>query len=63
MFVEWGGLNNLKLNVTKMKDLIVDLRRQRTSLNAISINGIEVDIVSDCKYLGINIKLRSFNVH
>ena len=40
-----------KLNVTKMKELVVDFRKQRSHLNPFSTNGTEVDIVDECKYL------------
>ncbi|KAI3357942.1 hypothetical protein L3Q82_016336, partial [Scortum barcoo] len=40
-----GGLNHLQLNVTKMKELVVDFRKQRTRLNSVSIRSTEVDIV------------------
>ncbi|KAI3369549.1 hypothetical protein L3Q82_007759 [Scortum barcoo] len=43
-FVEWCGLNQLQLNVTKT-ELVVDFRKQRTRLNSVAIRGTEVDIV------------------
>ena len=52
-FVEWCGLNYLQL--TKTKKLVVDFRRQRTRPNPFSINGTEVDIVDEYKYLGVHI--------
>jgi len=54
-FVEWCGLNNLQLNITKTKELVVDFRKQRTHPKPVSIRGTEVDIVEEYKYLGVYI--------
>ena len=54
-FVDWFGLNHLQLNVTKTKELVVDFRKRRTRSNPFSINGTEVDIVDEYKYLGVHI--------
>ncbi|KAI3365289.1 hypothetical protein L3Q82_010384 [Scortum barcoo] len=54
-FVEWCGLNHLQLNVTKTKELVVDLRKQRTRLNSVVIRGTEADIVDSYKYLGVHL--------
>ena len=44
----------MQLNVGKTKELL-DLRRIKTPVNPVSIQEVSVDIVVDCKYLGVNI--------
>ncbi|KAK0155358.1 hypothetical protein N1851_002315 [Merluccius polli] len=53
LFALWCELNHLQLNVTKTKELVVDLRRKKTQGTPISIQGAPVDIVEDYKYLGV----------
>ncbi|CAN9510708.1 unnamed protein product [Ophioblennius macclurei] len=50
-FVTWCEQNHLQLNVTKTKELVVDLRRNKRSASPISIKGDTVDILEDFKYL------------
>ena len=52
-FVTWSELNHLQLNVTKTKELIVDLRRAKTPVTPVSIQGVPVDTVEEYKYLGV----------
>ena len=53
-FVTWSELNHLQLNVTKTKELIVDLRREKTAaVTPVSIQGVPVDTVEEYKYLGV----------
>ena len=47
------GVNHLQLNVTKTKELIVDLRRAKTTVTPVSIQGIPVDTVEVYKYPGV----------
>ena len=54
-FVTWCEQNHLQLNVAKTKELVVDLRRTKTPVTPVSIQGVSVDIVEDYKYLGIHI--------
>ncbi|KAI4889354.1 hypothetical protein NFI96_010285 [Prochilodus magdalenae] len=54
-FVAWCELNHLQLNVTKTKELVVDLRRDKAQVTHISIKGVGVDTVEDYKYLGVHI--------
>ena len=42
----------LQPNVSKTKELEVDLRRTKTHVTAISIQGVSVETVEDYKYLG-----------
>ncbi|XP_053296876.1 organic cation/carnitine transporter 2-like [Pleuronectes platessa] len=45
--------NFLQLNTTKPKELVVDLRRVRTPMIPVSIQGVSDDIVEEHKYLGV----------
>lgn len=54
-FVHWCELNQLKLNIQKTKELVVDLRRSRPPVTPLSIRGVDVEIVQDYKYLGVHI--------
>ncbi len=53
---EWCTENNLLLNVSKTKELIVDFRKKEAKTHKpVYINGAEVEQVSSFKLLGINI--------
>ena len=55
-FVGWCRLNNLQLNTSKTKEMVVDFRRKRTHLQPISIEGSDVKVVSRTfKYLGLQL--------
>ena len=49
-FVTWCEQSHLQLNMAKTKDLVLDLRRTKTPVTLISIQGVSVDIVEDYKY-------------
>ena len=52
----WCKENNLLLNVTKTKEMIMDFRRsKRTPHLPITINATPVEIVDSYKYLGVHI--------
>uniref|UniRef100_A0A3Q3MEX0 Reverse transcriptase domain-containing protein n=1 Tax=Labrus bergylta TaxID=56723 RepID=A0A3Q3MEX0_9LABR len=52
----WCADNNLLLNNSKTKEIIVDFRRERGSThNPIHINGMAVECVSSFKFLGTHI--------
>ena len=53
----WCQQNNLDLNVSKTKEMIVDLRRekQRSNNTPLWIYGTPVDRVSSYRYLGVYI--------
>uniref|UniRef100_A0A669E0D3 Reverse transcriptase domain-containing protein n=1 Tax=Oreochromis niloticus TaxID=8128 RepID=A0A669E0D3_ORENI len=52
---EWCVDNNLDLNTTKTKELVVDFRRRKSELQPVSINGECVERVSSFKFLGVHI--------
>ncbi|KAL7869777.1 hypothetical protein AOLI_G00137650 [Acnodon oligacanthus] len=54
-FVAWCERNHLQLNVTKTKELVVDMRRDKAPVTPLTIRGVSVDTVDDYKYLGMYI--------
>ena len=50
--VTWCGNNNLLLNVSKTKEMIIDFRKNKTSIEPIYINNTPVDQVNSFKFLG-----------
>ena len=52
-FSEWSSVNNMKLNVSKTKELRVCIPKLIPSFAPITIRGQEVDGVSDAKLLGV----------
>ena len=51
----WCQNNNLSLNVTKTKEMIVDYRKRRTEHAPIHIGGAVVEHVESFKFLGVHI--------
>ena len=49
---KWCNNNFLNLNVNKTKELVIDFRRKKNEKNPITINGSNVNIVQEYKYLG-----------
>lgn len=56
-FVEWSEHNHLHLNTTKTKEMGVDFRkgRKRTQSTPITIRGTEVEVVSNHRYIGVQL--------
>ena len=51
----WCQINNLSLNLTKTKEMIVDYRKRRTEHSPILIDGAVVEQVESFKFLGAHI--------
>ncbi len=51
----WCHNNNLSLNISKTKKLVVDFRRWTSKHPPITIDGTPVERVSSFKFLGVNI--------
>eukprot|EP00061_Rhincodon_typus_P010097 g34122.t1 len=47
--------NNLSLNISKTKELIIDFRKQGRAHASIYINGAEVEMVESIKFLAVTI--------
>ena len=52
-FVQWCKLNHLQLNTTKTKEMVVDFQRTKRAPLPVSIEGVNVEVVSTYKYLGV----------
>ena len=53
---DWCSENYLDLNVTKTKEMILDMREKQNSKTQVTINNSSVAIVSSYKYLGVIIQ-------
>ena len=63
-FVTWCERNFLNLNVKKTKELIINFRNNQSVLYPICVNGDDVEIVNEYKYLGTIIDSRlNWNVN
>uniref|UniRef100_UPI0037E88240 NLR family CARD domain-containing protein 3-like n=1 Tax=Semicossyphus pulcher TaxID=241346 RepID=UPI0037E88240 len=51
----WGRDNNLLLNTSKTKELIVDFTKKKTDIQPLHISGECVERVSDFRFLGVHI--------
>lgn len=52
---EWCMANNLALNASKTKELIIDFRIHNTSLTPLHVSGVYVERVLAFRFLGISI--------
>jgi hypothetical protein len=50
--VDWCDANNLVLNISKTKELVVDFRSKKTPIQPLVINDQEVEIVESFRFLG-----------
>ncbi|KAI4885165.1 hypothetical protein NFI96_024172 [Prochilodus magdalenae] len=57
-FVGWCHRNNLLLNTSKTKELVVDFRRARPLTQPVFIAGVEVEMVKTYRYLGLHLDER-----
>lgn len=55
-FAEWCCQNQLRLNIKKTKEMVIDFKKERTSISPVSIGSEDVEIVQSIKYLGVHIK-------
>ncbi len=53
--VEWCGANNLSLNVSKTKEVVMDFRRNSVDHPPLTIDSSTVERVSSTKFLGVHI--------
>jgi len=51
--LDWCGRNNLILNVSKTKEIIIDFRKNHPSHTPLIINNTEVEVVWSTKFLGV----------
>jgi len=54
-FVSWCEWNHLCINVGEMKELVIDFCRKAPHLTLVNIQGRDIEIVVDYKYLGVHL--------
>lgn len=54
-FVGWCRTNQLQLNTTKTKEMVVDFRMLATPVLPVTVDGVNVETVSTYKYLGLHL--------
>ncbi|KAI4890656.1 hypothetical protein NFI96_006888 [Prochilodus magdalenae] len=54
-FVSWCKLNQLQLNISKTKEMVVGFRKKRSPQAPVTIDGEEVEVVGTFKYLGVHL--------
>jgi len=52
-FVVWCHMNNLQLNTSKTKELVIDFGRDRHSPRPVLLGTEEAEVVKTYKYLGL----------
>ncbi|KAL0194752.1 hypothetical protein M9458_008324, partial [Cirrhinus mrigala] len=52
----WCGQNNLSVNTSKTKEVIIDFRRKKTYISQLYISGDGVERVPDFCFLGVNVE-------
>lgn len=50
-FITWYEDNYLHLNVTKIKELVMNLKRRKALVTPVSIQGVGVDVLGNYNYL------------
>ncbi|XP_041841993.1 uncharacterized protein LOC121640346 [Melanotaenia boesemani] len=58
-FVSWSERNQLQLNTSKTKEMIVDFQRKASSLTQVNIQGSDIEVVENYKFLEANNKTQS----
>ena len=53
--VSWCASNDLVLNVSKTKEIVVDFRKSKSVPSTLIVNNSEVEIVDSFKFVGIHI--------
>lgn len=57
-FVRWYESNQLQLNTSKTKVMVMDFFRNKRLSQSLSIHGVDVEIVRNYKYLGLQLNDR-----
>ena len=54
-FVAWCKLNHLCINASKTKEVVIDFRRKSPQTAPVNIQGLDIEIMEEYKYLGVHI--------
>ncbi|TWW70659.1 hypothetical protein D4764_17G0001420 [Takifugu flavidus] len=55
-FVTWCELNHLRINTSKTKEVVIDFGRKASHTAPVNIQGLDIEIVEEYKYLGVHLK-------
>lgn len=51
----FSELNRLHINTSRTKEMVVDLRRKPTPIAPVNIQGLDIEVVDRCKFLGVHL--------
>lgn len=54
-FVTWCELNHLRINASKTKEVVIDFRRKAPRTAPVNIQGLDIEMVEEYKYLGVHL--------
>ncbi|TWW80679.1 putative RNA-directed DNA polymerase from transposon BS [Takifugu flavidus] len=54
-FVAWCELNHLRINASKTKEVVSDFSRKASHTAPVNIQGLDIEIVEEYKYLGVHL--------
>ncbi|TWW56850.1 hypothetical protein D4764_08G0008370 [Takifugu flavidus] len=54
-FVAWCELNHLRINTSKTKEVVIDFSRKASHTAPVNIQGLDIEIVEEYKYLGVHL--------
>ena len=54
-FSDWSHKNCLILNTSKTKEMIMDFRKSKPPLQIVNICGVDIEVVTSYKYLGVHL--------
>ncbi|TWW77998.1 putative RNA-directed DNA polymerase from transposon BS [Takifugu flavidus] len=54
-FVAWCELNHLRINTSKTKEVVIDFSRKAPHTAPVNIQGLDIEIVEEYKYLGVHL--------
>ncbi|TWW77038.1 hypothetical protein D4764_12G0004280 [Takifugu flavidus] len=54
-FVAWCELNHLRINTSKTNEVVIDFSRKASHIAPVNIQGMDIEIVEEYKYLGVHL--------
>ncbi|KAK0145761.1 RNA-directed DNA polymerase from mobile element jockey [Merluccius polli] len=54
-FVSWSELNQLQLNTSKTKEMIVNFRRKASHFTPVNFQGLDIEVVESYTFLGVHL--------
>ncbi|XP_054642346.1 alpha-1,3-mannosyl-glycoprotein 4-beta-N-acetylglucosaminyltransferase A isoform X3 [Dunckerocampus dactyliophorus] len=65
-FVSWSELNQLQLNTSKTKEMIINVQKKTSHFTPVNIQGADIELVDSYKFLGVHLNNKldwSVNTH